>query len=58
MIRFGTGGFRGVIGEDFDKANVQLIAQGLAEVSRRRKTINPWPWDMIIVLFPIVRRFG
>lgn len=41
MIRFGTGGFRGVIGEDFDKANVQLIAQGLAEVSRAEKNDKP-----------------
>ena len=29
MIQFGTGGFRAVIGEDFTRANVELLAQGL-----------------------------
>lgn len=29
MIKFGTGGWRAVIGEDFTKANIQLLAQGL-----------------------------
>ena len=29
MIEFGTGGFRGVIGEDFTRDNVRLIAEGL-----------------------------
>ena len=32
-IAFGTGGFRGVIGEDFTKENVQRIAQGLADMA-------------------------
>ena len=31
-IQFGTGGFRGVIGDDFKKENIQLIAQALANV--------------------------
>ena len=31
-IAFGTGGFRGIIGDDFTKENVQLIAQGLANL--------------------------
>ena len=31
-IQFGTGGFRGVIGDDFNKENIQLIAQGLANI--------------------------
>ena len=31
-IQFGTGGFRGVIGDDFNKENIQLIAQGLADI--------------------------
>lgn len=35
MIKFGTGGFRGVIGDDFTKANVQLIAQALANVAHK-----------------------
>ena len=34
MIRFGTGGWRAVIGEDFTKANIRLIA---AAVARRMK---------------------
>ena len=29
MIKFGTGGWRAVIGDDFTKANIQLLAQGL-----------------------------
>ncbi|MDY2888202.1 MAG: phosphoglucomutase/phosphomannomutase family protein, partial [Candidatus Caccosoma sp.] len=29
-IKFGTGGFRGIIADDFTKENVKLIAQALA----------------------------
>ncbi len=29
MIKFGTGGWRAVIGDDFTKANIQFLAQGL-----------------------------
>lgn len=29
MIKFGTGGWRAVIGDEFTKANIQLLAQGL-----------------------------
>lgn len=29
MIKFGTGGFRAVIGDDFTKENIELLAQGL-----------------------------
>jgi len=32
MIHFGTGGFRGVIGDDFTRENVQLCAQGLSNI--------------------------
>lgn len=32
MIKFGTGGFRGIIGEDFTKQNVELIAQALSNI--------------------------
>lgn len=32
MIKFGTGGFRGVIGEDFTKENVQLLAQAISNI--------------------------
>ena len=31
MIRFGTGGWRAIIGEDFTKANIQLFAKAMAE---------------------------
>ena len=44
MIKFGTGGFRGVIGEDFTKRNVTLIAQGLSDV------YNQNGWDTPIVI--------
>lgn len=30
MIKFGTGGFRAIIGDDFTKSNVQLLTQALA----------------------------
>lgn len=29
MIKFGTGGWRAIIGDDFTKENIQLLAQGL-----------------------------
>ena len=29
MIKFGTGGWRAIIGDDFTKANIQLLAQGM-----------------------------
>lgn len=32
MIKFGTGGFRGIIGEDFTKSNVQLTVQALCDI--------------------------
>lgn len=32
MIQFGTGGFRGIIGDDFTKSAVQQIAQGLSDI--------------------------
>ena len=35
MIKFGTGGFRGVIADDFTKENVQKIAQGLADLAEK-----------------------
>lgn len=30
MIKFGTGGWRAIIGDDFTKANIQMLAQGVA----------------------------
>ena len=35
QIAFGTGGFRGVIGDDFNKENIQYIAQALANIVNR-----------------------
>ena len=31
MIQFGTGGWRAIIGEDFTKANIQILAKAMAE---------------------------
>lgn len=31
MIKFGTGGWRAIIGDDFTKANIQLLAKALCE---------------------------
>lgn len=41
MIKFGTGGFRGVIGDDFNKSNVQLIAQALSNIINERGSKKP-----------------
>lgn len=32
MIKFGTGGFRGIIGDDFTKENIQLVAQSISNI--------------------------
>ena len=29
MVKFGTGGWRAVIGDEFTKENIQLLTQGL-----------------------------
>ena len=34
MIKFGTGGWRALIGEDFTKENVCLVAQGVVELMK------------------------
>ena len=34
MIKFGTGGWRAIIGDEFTKANVQLLTAGLARKMR------------------------
>lgn len=36
MIRFGTSGWRGVVGQDFTFRNVRLVMESTAEVLRRR----------------------
>ncbi len=35
MIKFGTGGWRAIIGEDFTKANIRLVAAALARRMKR-----------------------
>lgn len=40
MIQFGTGGWRALIGEDFTKANVQLVAQALANIMIQEKVTD------------------
>ena len=32
QVKFGTGGFRAVIGEDFNKKNVQGVCQAMANI--------------------------
>lgn len=42
MIRFGTGGWRAVIGDDFIKSNIQKVAQGICLLAREEgKTDQP-----------------
>lgn len=41
MIHFGTGGFRGVIGDDFTKANIKLVAEGLSIMIHEDKSDKP-----------------
>ena len=31
MVKFGTGGWRAVIGDGFTKENIQLLAQGMVD---------------------------
>lgn len=41
MIKFGTGGFRGVIGVDFTKENVQRTAQALSQIIKKENSTKP-----------------
>lgn len=45
MIRFGTSGWRGVIGEDFTFAHVRVASQGIANYLKRQ----PLPGEGVIV---------
>ena len=38
MIDFGTGGFRGIIGDTFTKENIQLIAQALSNIIKEENS--------------------
>lgn len=31
MIKFGTGGWRAIIGDDFTRANIELLAKAMAK---------------------------
>lgn len=37
MIKFGTGGFRAIIGDDFTRTNVELVGQGLCCILNEEK---------------------
>ena len=42
MIKFGTGGWRAIIGDDFTRENVQLVANGILEYAKEtNKTDKP-----------------
>lgn len=40
MIKFGTGGWRAIIADEFTKANVQLLSQGLANKMIKEDTLE------------------
>ena len=35
MIKFGTGGWRAIIGDDFTRENVQLVATGILNMLKK-----------------------
>lgn len=37
MIRFGTGGWRAIIGDDFTKANIQILAKAMAKKMKKEQ---------------------
>ena len=41
MIKFGTSGFRAVIGDGFTKENIQKVAQSLAKKIKQEKSTHP-----------------
>lgn len=40
MIKFGTGGWRAIIGDEFTKANIQLLAKGLADKMKAENKVS------------------
>lgn len=40
MIKFGTGGWRAIIGDEFTKANIRLLAQGLSDRMHREGVVD------------------
>ncbi len=45
MVKFGTGGWRAIIGDEFTKANVCLLAQAISDEMHERKA------DKIVIGF-------
>ena len=41
MLEFGTGGFRGVIADDFNKNNLKLIAQAISNIYHEKNYNTP-----------------
>ena len=41
MLEFGTGGFRGIIADDFNKTNLKLIAQAISDIYHERNYHTP-----------------
>ncbi len=41
MIKFGTGGWRAVIGDEFVKQNIQKVGQGVAELAKENNCKTP-----------------
>ncbi len=40
MIKFGTGGWRALIGEDFTKENVRILSQGVANMMKSQNCVH------------------
>ena len=40
MIKFGTGGFRAIIGEDFTKENIQILSKALCDKMKKESVEN------------------
>ena len=53
MIKFGTGGWRAIIGEDFTKANIQLFAKAMADKMKAEKNDS----KITNVSFPLKHSF-
>lgn len=41
MIKFGTSGFRGILGDTYTKENLQRIAHALCQIAKQEKIKNP-----------------
>ena len=41
MLKFGTGGWRAVIGDDFVRTNIERVAQGVVELRREEGGNTP-----------------